>query len=187
MIDYYRNQLEEAQQFQDWVMVELRNRGFIIQVFGSKAFQYKIGETPSHDEIKFDKEALKTPNLWIEFFEKTDPDNLEYVRTGMFRENVVRWIHGNYEWVYLFDKMRLLDYIVQEQKKGRFKLRENKRKTSLGVIFPQSEADRICSLKIRFNEPNLIKSVSIPKSCTDFGHGGDKPRQEKQLITWGIT
>lgn len=184
--DYYNRQRKEAEEFQDWLMLELNKRGIIIQIFTSKEYQYAHGETPARDEIKFDKEALRYPNLWIEFYEKKYSENLNYVKSGILRENIIRWFHGNYEWVYIFDKRRLLEYILNNQKKGRFQLKENIRKTSMGALLPQSEANSICSRKIRFNEPDIIKSVVITKNCTFTKHTVFESREEEVLSKWGI-
>jgi hypothetical protein len=183
--DYYRFQLEDAQIYQDWVMIELGKRGIIIQVFGSKEFQYKIGETPSGDEIKFDKRQLKTGNLAIETHEKTNSANNFFVASGINRPNITTWYHGNYENLWIFNFRELRKYVFDGLHRRLQPLREYKTETSMGILLPCFEADHLCLKKIRFNEKDLIKSVEIMRPV-EVPYCTNQPRKERSLFTFQI-
>ena len=181
--DYYKFQLEDAQVYQDWVMIELAKRGIIIQVFGSKEYQYKIGETPSGDEIKFDKEQLKTGNLAIETHEKTHEKNEYFVLSGINRPNITTWYQGNYDNLWIFNFRELRKYVLNGVHRHNAPLREYKIPTSMGILLPCIEADTICLKKIRFNEKDLIKSISIVRPV-EVPFCKEASRKEKSLFTF---
>lgn len=180
--NYYEAQLEEAQGFQDFVMRELAAKGIIVQVFGSKQYQYGCGESVGGDEIKFDKRAKETPNLYIETHEKSHPDNPNYVKSGVFRsDNTIRWIQGNYDsGIWVFDKKALLDHVL---KSG---LRKIQTPTSIGYLLPKTDADKICTAKFRFNEKGLFQQEKLERRHTDLIAPGNIPeRKERPLFDFG--
>jgi len=183
--EYYKFQLEEGQIFQDWLMIELAKRGIVIQIFGSKEYQYKIGETTSHDEIKFDKEQLKTGNLAIETHEKTNENNEYFAESGINRPNINTWYQGNYENLWIFNFRELRKYILGGQRRP-YPLREYKIPTSRGFLLPSIEADALCLKKIRFNEKDLIKSVCIVRPV-EVPYPKKEVRQERSLLSFKQT
>lgn len=182
--EYYRCKLENAQIYQDWLMVELAKRGMIIQVFGSKEYQYKCGESFSRDEIKFDERQLTTNNLAIEEYEKTNRNNPYFVKAGINREGIIRWLQGNYQTLWVFEFNKLREYVITGAKRHNNPLRRYAIDTSKGILLPCSEADKIATLKIRFNEKDFTKSVQIVRPV-EVPYLEKEPRKEKSLFHFG--
>lgn len=161
--EYYKAQLEDAQKYQDWVTNYLLKHGIVLQVYSSKEYQYNYGETASHDEIKFDKEQENSGNLAIETHEKSHPDNPNYVESGILRQNIVRWIHGNKNNIWIFSARTLRGYISDGLNRLNDPLIQYQTKTSIGILLPCIEADRICEQKFRPYEKDLLRQVVINK------------------------
>jgi hypothetical protein len=66
---YYREQLLEGIEFQDFIAEQLHLQGVVLQNFSSKKYQLRR-ENLLGLEIKFDKKYEKTGNLYIETAEK---------------------------------------------------------------------------------------------------------------------
>jgi hypothetical protein len=177
---YYQYQFNDSLIYQDWLMVELAKRGIIIQIFGSKEYQYKHGESFSKDEIKFDKEQLQTGNLCIEEFEKTNEYNSWFVESGINRQGIARWFQGNYENLWIFECNKLRQYLREGINREINKLNRYVTKTSKGIILPCIEADRICTQKIRFHDKELKESVVITRPI-EVPYEREVERKEKLL------
>jgi N6-adenosine-specific RNA methylase IME4 len=90
----------------------------------SKKFQYEIGENLQGFEIKYDarctgdRGTLATNQLSIEIAEKTKDSNLNYIDSGIYRnDNSWLYIQGNYMMFWIFSK-RILKLL---HKSGRYK------------------------------------------------------------------
>lgn len=152
---YYGRQLEDAQIYQDWVMAHLMKHGIVIQIYGSKQYQHAKGESISGDEIKFDKRMKDTGNLYIETFEKSHPQNTWYVESGVLREGIRRWIHGDYDEIYVFEVSALRKILF-----GALKYREVKTQTSKGLLLPKADADALCTYKFRVKDRTLLHDIT---------------------------
>jgi hypothetical protein len=181
MTPYYKGQFDDALIFQDWLMRYLNRHGIILQVFSSREYQYKIGETTSHDEIKFDKRQENTGNLAIETHEKTHPDNLMYVESGILRSDIVRWVQGNYTNIWIFSAKDLKKYIFDGLQRQNNPLPTYKIPTSMGILLPSIEADKLCMVKFRPMEKNLIREVEITRPEVPPYYEAT-PRKEKSLF-----
>jgi hypothetical protein len=176
--DYYNSMLEESKKFTDFLTVELAKRGLILQMFSSKEFQIKHGESNSKIEVKYDRLMKKPPhNLYIETHEKANPNNENYVESGVFRQdNTILWAHGDYSTVYIFCKNGLKKLIEN--------CREVKTQTSVGKLLPHDTAERYCALKIRFND-TAIPDFEIKKENFIRILEERKPdRKEKSLFSF---
>lgn len=183
---YYIYQLEDAQIFQDWLMVELAKRGIIIQVFSSKEYQFKTGETFSRDEIKFDKKQLEYGNLAIEEYERTDENNPFYVESGINRQNIIRWIQGNYQNVWIFEFNKLKEYVLSGVSRPNNPLRRYVTPTSKGILLPcYPDADKICTIKIPFVNHTLDGGVQITRP-NPVVYQEEEKRKEKTLDLFGV-
>lgn len=183
---YYIYQLEDAQIFQDWLMVELAKRGIIIQVFSSKEYQFKTGETFSRDEIKLDKKQLEYGNLAIEEYEKTDKNNPFYVESGINRQNIIRWIQGNYQNVWIFEFNKLKEYVLSGVSRPNNPLRRYVTPTSKGILLPcYPDADKICTIKITFVNHTLDGGVQITRP-NPVVYQEEEKRKEKTLDLFGV-
>lgn len=135
---YYSEQLESAGEFQDFVCMKLITKGIVLSNMSSKKYQIDIGENLQGFEIKNDKMFRTTGNLYIEVEEKSNPQNINYVESGISR-NDNSWIYaiGDYQGIYLIQKKVLKAMYLKKS----YKEVENKTKTSLGFLLPVAEAD----------------------------------------------
>ena len=108
---YYNKQLEKALEFQDFVADKLYNIGIPLNCYSSRKYQNKKGESRAGIEIKFDNQRKKTGNLYIEFAEKSHPNNKVYVPSGIEREDST-WLYviGDYDIIYILSKNWLQHY-----------------------------------------------------------------------------
>jgi hypothetical protein len=142
---YYNAQLEKGQEYQDFVTERLYEIGLPIISYSSKKFQHTVGENKCGFEIKFDDKLKSTGNLYIEISEKSNPDNPNYIASGIYRnDNTWLYIIGDYSIIYIFSKKQLRK--VYETKKGFF--REIKIPTSNGFLVPAKYAEEVLAIKI---------------------------------------
>lgn len=74
MTEEYKEKFEAGIQYQDWVVEKLYDAGLPIISYSSKKYQNLIGENKAGLEIKFDRNWVKTGNLYIEIAEKSNPN-----------------------------------------------------------------------------------------------------------------
>ena len=137
-INYYKQKLEQGQEYQDFVMDKLHDSiGWSLNCYSSRKYQYEKGESRTGIEIKFDNLIKKKGNLYIEYAEKSNPNNKNYVPSGIERnDNTIIYCIGNYEVIYLIAK----NWLQQ------FKLLKNTRHvttaTSKGYLFSEIDAKK---------------------------------------------
>jgi len=139
--EYYKDKLEEGLQFQDKVTKELYQRGIVVIGYASKQCQNSCGENMLGAEIKRDGMFRDTGNLYIETAEKSDPDNMEYIPSGIYRkDNSWLFVIGDEKTIYVFSikYLRILEYKYEKKKKP----------TSKGFLIPLPEAEKYCIRKI---------------------------------------
>jgi len=138
---YYKEKLEEGLQFQDVVTRELYQRGIIVVGYASRKYQNDYGENMLGAEIKRDGMFRETGNLYIETAEKSHPDNLNYIPSGIYRrDNSWLYVIGDEQTIYIFSTkyLRLLEPRYKKKTKT----------TSKGFLMPLRDADRYCIRKI---------------------------------------
>jgi hypothetical protein len=142
--EYYENKLEEGLQFQDKVTKELYQRGIVVIGYASQKYQNKCGENMLGAEIKRDGLFRDTGNLYIETAEKSNPNNAEYVPSGIYRkDNSWLFVIGDEKTIYIFSTkyLQMLEYKFEK------KIKE----TSKGFLMPIKEANKYCIRKIEIN------------------------------------
>lgn len=108
MNNYYKEQLEEALEYQDFVVQVMMRRGTPICVYSSRKNQYKA-ESANGYEIKYDKRFKKTGRLYIETHEKTSHTNSKWVESGILKNDNSKYIIiGDYEHIFIFSKHQLV-------------------------------------------------------------------------------
>jgi len=138
---YYEDKLDEGQKFENHVKRVFFERFAINLDFTGKDNQNKIGETLQGIEVKFDNRFKETGNLYIEVAEKTNADNPEFIKSGIFRDdNTWLYVIGNYKVLYIFAKKTLLEI------KGKFN--HVNTSTSMGYLIDKQNADKYCIKKI---------------------------------------
>jgi hypothetical protein len=106
----YTNKLANGMEYQDKVCIELSKYNIILQNINSKIFQYEIGENLQGFEIKQDKTSLKTNRYSIEIAEKTNGNNINWINSGIFRnDNSFIYIQGNEKFFHMFSKSFLIN------------------------------------------------------------------------------
>jgi hypothetical protein len=133
---YYDDQLNEGLEFQDYVLTKfVKELGISVSNYSSKKYQYNVGENLQGIEIKYDKKFSETGNFYIEVAEKSNPNNNNYIQSGIFRkDNTWLYVIGNYSDIYIFSK----DQLKLLYQSAKFK--EVKTPTSIGFLLPISKA-----------------------------------------------
>ena len=149
---YYAERHQRSLEFQDFVMKQLALHGIFISFYCSQKYQYEEGESLAGIEIKFDDMFSKTGNLYIEYEEKSHPNNKNYVPSGIERkDNSWLWVQGNYEVLYIFAKKDLKRY------KTELKVRHIVTPTSKGYLLPAFMSDEYAAHIIRVNKKDSCK------------------------------
>lgn len=137
--NYYKEQLKEGQEYQDFVGDILYSHGIPIISYGSKKYQIERGENKIGIEIKYDKKFKDTGNLYIELKEKSNPKNENYINSGINRDdNTWLYVIGDYKTIFVFGK-KMLYYLSKKYKEI-----ENNTKTSKGFLLPIADAKNYC-------------------------------------------
>ena len=109
MTPEYKQKLEQGLHYQDFVIEKLYDRGLPIISYASKEYQNMIGENKAGIEIKNDTKFSITGNFYVEIAEKSNANNLNYIASGIFRnDNTWLYVIGNKEWIYVFAKNQLI-------------------------------------------------------------------------------
>jgi hypothetical protein len=138
---YYTDKLAEGQKFEEYIKKVFFERFTIYLDFTGKENQIKIGETLQGIEVKFDNKYKETGNVYIEVAEKTNPDNPEYVKSGIYREdNTWLYVIGDYQTLYMFSKKHL--------KLLKDKCQSVITPTSMGFLVPEELAKKECIIDL---------------------------------------
>ena len=142
MTEVYKEKLEQGLQFQDFVTDIVFKELFLpISTYQSQKYQLK-GENKQGIEIKFDNRFKDTSNLYIEVSEKSNANNVKFIKSGIYRhDNTWLYIIGNYSILYIFGKNILK--LMYESKK----YKEVSIPTSNGFLIPEHDANKY-ALKI---------------------------------------
>lgn len=114
MNDYYKNKIEEASEYQDFVIEQmLLKRGIPICVYTSKKNQYKA-ESVNGYEIKYDSRFRETKRLYIETHEMSNHTNKRWVESGILKNDNSKFILiGDYKDIFMFSKKQLRKEYLQ--------------------------------------------------------------------------
>ena len=96
---------KESEAFEEFVFQKLQPYGYNITLITTTIGQLTIGESVEGVEIKYDKKSIKSPNIYIEIAEKSNPSNRYYIPSGIYRnDNTNTYVIGNWNEVWIFDK-----------------------------------------------------------------------------------
>lgn len=129
----YEENLEAAQEYQDFITDQLLRRGIVLNQYASRKYQYERGESASGIEVKFDNRMSDTGNIYIEVDERSNPwDKSDFTPSGIYREDDM-WLYliGNYEKALLLSKKQIR-HVVDMVKAGKFRDSATVRKVSCG-------------------------------------------------------
>lgn len=145
MTEYYKDKLKSGLYYQDFVTEKLYEHGLPIISYSSKEFQNLIGENKAGIEIKNDTLFSKTGNFYIEIAEKSNPENVNFIPSGIYR-NDTTWLYliGDMKKIYIFSKMQLK--LLAES--GRYKIFTISLGTSKGFLLPIKDVEKKYAIKI---------------------------------------
>ncbi|MBT9158874.1 MAG: hypothetical protein DDT26_00122 [Dehalococcoidia bacterium] len=135
--DEFNKHLVDGLQFEQYVYEWLEvHRGTRIKPCDSEYLQIQVGENYFGLEIKLDRNFRKTGNLFIETEERRTTDK-RYYPSGIYRIDN-SWLYGigDFDGLYVFDKVRLRKYVDIAKIKGRHRFVEIAMKTSVGMLLP---------------------------------------------------
>lgn len=133
-------ELEDTLIFQDYITDLLHQIGWNLNCYSSRKYNIEKGESLSRIEIKQDKKAKETGNLYLETHERQSNKG-QYVKSGILREdNTIFIIIGDYEHLYMFSKKQLVKLVFS----GQFKRIQTE--TSIGYLLPIEYIDQHKSL-----------------------------------------
>jgi len=112
MTDIYKERLLQGKEYENFVRKVLKEKmNLSVDVYKNIQDQYNIGESEQGFEIKYDKRYKETNNIYIEVAAKTNKNNLNFIDSGIYR-NDNSWILliGNFDVIYFFgiNTLRLL-------------------------------------------------------------------------------
>jgi hypothetical protein len=165
---YYTAKLEGAKLYQDFVVDAAWDLlGLAIVQYSSQAYQNVVGESRTGVEIKHDEIFGKTGNLWIEISEKADPLNQNYVDSGIYRtDNTWLYAIGDYDTVFFFSKTLLRGL----HRSGKWRVLENKTKTSNGFLLNAIDAQRYAAAVLRPNATEKInRAIKNVQALAELG------------------
>lgn len=143
MTEYYMEKLQQGLEYQDFIADYLRKSDpcIILGAYSSRKYQNERGESASGIEIKYDMQMHKTGNVYIEVAEKSNPSILDYMPSGIMRnDNTWLYLIGDYEQALLFSKNQLkMLYANRERWKDR-NIRQRQTQTSIGFTYPIEKA-----------------------------------------------
>ena len=139
MTEYYKEKLQQGLEFQDFVTnILIKELGIALSTYNSKKYQLK-GENKQGIEIKFDNKHKETGNVYIEISEKSNPDNVAFVESGIYRDdNTWLYVIGNYKILYIFSKK----FLKKLHETG--KCREVAIPTSKGFLLTMDQVKKYC-------------------------------------------
>lgn len=178
----YFKKLQDGLAYQDFITQKLLQYGIVLLPYNSLINQIKKGENMAGFEIKHDlrwhgevvsfdthknisvvyNEEKATGNLFIETSEKTNADNLNYINSGIFRnDNSFMYIIGDYSKFFIFAKKDLLNAFnakdiksIDGKNYSSIKYERKNIATANGFLISEKEAENIalktiCMIKIK--------------------------------------
>jgi len=144
MNEYYKNCLQKGLEYQDFVCnILIDELGISITSYSSIKYQNISGENRQGIEIKFDDKYNETGNIYIETSEKTNANNLNFVKSGIYRnDNTWLYLIGNYDEIFIFSK-KYLKFLNNTNKYRYVEI-----PTSKGFLLPKKDAEKYCIYKI---------------------------------------
>lgn len=153
----HKDSMEVGHQFQDFIINQfIIKYGIVISIYSSRKYQYDIGESRQGFEIKYDARSTGdsthvkcTPTnlVAIEVFEKTNPNNTNWVKSGILRDdNTTFYIIGNYHKAWWIEK-KILQQVYNLEK---YEVKQT-RDTIKSLLIPIEYMDAISIDTLIFN------------------------------------
>lgn len=153
-IDTYMPQLKTSWEYQDFVCVELMKLGIALNNIQSTKFQEQ-GENLFGMEIKYSNDIARKKVVYIETAEKSNPDNADYVPSGIYRsDNTWLYAVGDYAQMFIFSVtlLRIIDRAIDAGSFAACSRYENGHGTSLAYLMPLQVAHKWCAKHVHFTK-----------------------------------
>jgi len=145
---YYRFKQIEGSRYEEFIIQKLEYLfGFVLHLREGEKAQLR-GETDEGFEIKYDGRMKDTGNVYIELEEKSNPDNFNYVESGIYRnDNTKFYLIGDYKECFVFGKKALQEL---DRENPSFIIRPKPTGTSIGFLIPVKYAKKLAERYIVF-------------------------------------
>lgn len=166
---YYKGKLQDSFLFENYI-AELLKQNYDLNIgqYMTPEGQYKLGENALGIEIKNDTLIEKYGNVYIEYQEKSEAGNNDYVNSGILKNDLCEYfLIGTQKKFYIFKKSRLIR-IFEEEIRNKSKGISSQR----GILFKQIATSKGYVYPIRNAKNDIItldEMVAIIKSKTVSG------------------
>jgi hypothetical protein len=131
----FLERLSDGIEFEDFVVLILYQNGWPIIKFNSRKYQWTMGESVAHVEIKHDHKFNETGNLFIETEERRDAGNSTWRPAGIY--------DASDPWFYVIgDKKTLFIFSVALLRLIKSRYRFVLTDTAKGFLFPLEPAGK---------------------------------------------
>jgi hypothetical protein len=146
--EYYKN-LKTGEAYQDFISLKLYEAGIPICLFSSKEYQIRYGESIAGIEIKYDGQLEKTGNLYFETHEKSVPKNIEYVPSGILREDN-SWLYGigNFSVFFIIPNLSLQRFYAHPKRETKGGYKDRVIDTSMGFTLLAAYVEAVLSARV---------------------------------------
>lgn len=143
--EYYNQSLQKSLEYQDFVQDQIfKHLKLPISFYCSRKCQFEKGESLNGIEVKYQDMMKHTGNIYIEYAEKSSPNNKEYWPSGIDCDDKSwLWVTGDYKTIYIFPKNYLK--MLKNSKIAKHKVKD----TSKGYTITQKEAEKYAAKVIR--------------------------------------
>ncbi|MBA7557570.1 hypothetical protein ES705_50331 [subsurface metagenome] len=140
----YDENLKLGKKYEDFIKCILKEKfNYNLHPYKTKEGQYEFGENKEGIEIKYDNIMKRTGNIYIEIAEKTNKNNLNFIPSGIYRnDNSIWYLIGDYQTIYIF---KIKDLRQAYEDEYYYMLKENP--TSKGFLLSKIQA-RILANKL---------------------------------------
>lgn len=162
--DYYKGKLQDSFIFENYIAELLRHKyGLDIGQYMTPKGQYELGENALGIEIKNDTLIEKYGNVYIEYQEKSNSGNNDYVNSGILKNDQCEYfLIGTQKKFYIFKKSRLIRIFEEEIRNKRKGIRSPR-----GILFKQIATSKGYVYPVRNAKNDIItldEMVAIIKS-----------------------
>ena len=154
----YNENLVDSQLFQDFLCDVLEGLNIVIRFYQSIYYQFGRGESLEGCEVKLDRKARTTENVFMEVSEKAHKHAVDFTPSGILSGKHDVYIIGNYDTVWFFHTRDLIatyrdnNYrIVPVWSEGR--------QTGEGFLLPKVLAERIAFRILRLNRYDEVETA----------------------------
>ena len=151
--NYYKEKLQDSFLFENHIAELLKNQfGLEIGAYLTSEGQYELGENALGIEIKNDTLIEKYGNVYIEYQEKSNANNYNFVDSGILKkDNCKYFLIGTKDNFYIFKKTRLIEIFNEE-----YEIFKNNNKSNREILFKQIATSKGFAYPVRKAKEDMI-------------------------------